>query len=124
MSNQNKTSLEVGDDVAASVQKTPNRVTLDSMKAKIKGVEFINPETIPHMTLAIVTLSNGFSLVGKSAPADPENFDVETGKKFAKEDAIRQMWPLEGYLLREQLSEPTDVERTDYGRKIEKPEEE
>ena len=101
---KNKTSLEIGDEVAAAAQKTPNRVTLDSMKAKIKGVEFINPKTIPHLTLAIVSLTNGFSLVGKSAPADPDNFDVEVGKKFAKEDAIRQMWPLEGYLLRENLS--------------------
>ena len=36
--------------------------------------------------------------------ADAENFDKELGKKFAYEDALRQMWPLEAYLLRERMS--------------------
>ena len=42
--------------------------------------------------------------MGKSAPADADNFDEALGEKFAREDAIRQMWVLEGYLLRERLS--------------------
>jgi hypothetical protein len=46
---------------------------------------------------------NGFAVVGKSAPADPSNYDEELGKRFAKEDCIRQLWQLEGYLLREKL---------------------
>ena len=101
----NKTSLEAHDEAAENVQKTANRVTLESMNAKILGVEFINPTTIPHMTIAVVSLVNGFSLIGKSAPADPENYDRALGQKFAQEDAMRQMWLLEGYLLRERLSE-------------------
>jgi hypothetical protein len=49
-------------------------------------------------------LDNGFVLVGKSAPADPGNFNEELGRNFAKDDALRQMWPLEGYLLCEKLT--------------------
>jgi len=49
-------------------------------------------------------MENGYAVVGKSAPADAENFDEDLGKKFAKEDAIRQLWALEGYALREKLS--------------------
>ncbi len=98
-------SLEAGDAAAASVQKTLNRVTLDGMKDKVSDTLFYNPTICPHMTIAIVKLMNGFVLVGKSAPADPKNFDVDLGAKFAMEDALRQMWPLEGYLLCEQLSE-------------------
>jgi len=97
-------SLEVGDRAAAAAQRTPNRVTLDSMIEKIESEEFLNPETIPHLTICVLRLKNGFSLVGTSAPADAGNFDADLGRKFAREDAIRQMWPLEGYLLRERLA--------------------
>jgi Phage protein (N4 Gp49/phage Sf6 gene 66) family len=51
----------------------------------------------------VMKLKNGFVLLGKSAPADPVNFDPEVGKKFAYDDGIRQMWQFEGYLLREKL---------------------
>jgi hypothetical protein len=52
----------------------------------------------------VLITDTGYALVGKSTPADAENFDEELGLKFAKEDAIRQMWPLEAYLLRERMT--------------------
>jgi Phage protein (N4 Gp49/phage Sf6 gene 66) family len=98
-----ESSLRVGDDEAAAVQKTKNRVALDAMLAKVTGEEYIWPESMPHMTICVLTVENGFALVGKSTPADPDNFDRELGRKFAREDAVRQMWPLEAYLLRERM---------------------
>lgn len=98
-------SLRISDEASKEVQKTPNRVTLDSMIAKIVTEDYIHPPTIPHMTICVITLANGFALVGKSAPADAENFNLELGRKFAKEDAIRQMWPLEAYALRERMTQ-------------------
>ena len=56
------------------------------------------------LTICVLTMRNGFTIIGKSAPASPENFDAEKGRTFAFEDAIEQLWPLEGYLLRHQLS--------------------
>ena len=97
-------SLRISDQESAAVQKTQHRVTLDSMLAKIKGEEYLHPASIPHMTICILLTDNGFALVGKSAPADADNYNEELGNKFAKEDALRQMWPLEAYLLRERLS--------------------
>jgi hypothetical protein len=97
-------SVAMTDDESKAVQKTEHRVTLDSMLAKIMHAEYIYPQTIPHLTICVLILDNGFAVVGKSAPADPENFNKELGVKFAKEDAIRQMWQLEGYALRERLS--------------------
>lgn len=97
-------SLRISDDASKAVQKTPNRISLDSMLAKVVSEEYINPPSIPHMTICVIVLENGFSLVGKTAPADPANFDAELGRRFAKEDAIRQMWPLEAYALRERLT--------------------
>lgn len=101
-------SLETSDAAAAAVQKTPNRVTLDYMKSRIKSVEYINPQGNPIMTIAVMYYGNGFVLVGHSAPADPENFDAELGRKFAYEDALRQVWPLEGFALRERLHAAQD----------------
>jgi Phage protein (N4 Gp49/phage Sf6 gene 66) family len=92
-------SLEITDQQSAAVQKTPYRVTLESIKDKIERVDYINPEIAPQMTIALVKMCNGFIVVGKAAPADPANFNKELGEKFAYEDAIRQVWPLEGYAL-------------------------
>ena len=56
------------------------------------------------LTICLLVMRNGFVIIGKSAPASPENFDEEKGKRFAYEDAIKQLWPLEGYALRERLA--------------------
>ena len=40
-----------------------------------------------------------------SACASPENFDAEVGRKAARNHAVNQIWPLEGYLLKQRLSE-------------------
>ena len=55
-------------------------------------------------TVCALTLQNGYIVVGKSAPASPENFNAELGRKIAREDARRQIWALEGYRLRSQLA--------------------
>lgn len=80
-----------------------NTVTADSIEAKIAWVEYLNPESAPHMTLCIMGLKNGFVFVGQSCPADPANFDADLGRGYARADAVRQIWPMEGYLLRERL---------------------
>ena len=97
-------SLDETDAASAQVQKTLNRAELSKIKDKVEHVDFINPERHPHMTLCLVTMFNGFVLVGKSAPADPENYDKELGYRFSFEDALRQAWPLEAYLIRERLT--------------------
>ena len=97
--------LKATDDASKAVQKTPNRVTLDSLMQRIEQEEYIHPTTIPHMTICILLIENGFAVVGKSAPADPSNFNPQLGGQFAKEDAIKQLWGYEGYLLAEKLSE-------------------
>jgi hypothetical protein len=50
-------------------------------------------------------LPNGFQIAyGESACVDPNNFDFELGKKYAKERAMQnaenKLWELEGYLLK------------------------
>lgn len=108
-------SLEQEDAAAAAVATAP-RVTLDAMKAKIAGFNFFTvgdalralgqPSTPAHdlVTVCVMEMQNGFTLLGRSAPASPENFNAELGKNIAFDDCIRQLWPLEGYELRSRLA--------------------
>jgi hypothetical protein len=125
-------ALQATEDYSAARATAP-RVSLDSMTAKIAFAAFFTigaaihcmkeagppfdtglhiemepsdgsaPASLDLLTVCIVTMQNGFTVIGKSAPASAENFDAGKGRTFAYEDAIRQLWPLEGYALREQL---------------------
>jgi hypothetical protein len=68
----------------------------------------IGEEQLEVLTICILQVRNGFTVIGKAAPADPGNFDADLGKKFAYEDAVRQLWPLYGFALREELSRTTE----------------
>lgn len=108
-------SLEVTEALGARGATHP-RVTLDDIKDAISQENYINvgdavcrcgqDDTAPMhlMTLCLLTMRNGYLVVGKSAPASPENFDAEKGRIFAKEDAVRQLWPIMGYALRDRLA--------------------
>lgn len=68
------------------------------------------------LTVCALTLLNGFHVVGESAAASPANFDVELGRKIARDNARNKIWALEGYLLRSRLARsagPTLVGRDD-----------
>lgn len=81
----------------AAIAATPApKITLADIHGKIANVAY---HAHDHLTLCILTLKNGFFVVGKSAPVYPENYVREIGEKIAHEDAVRQIWQLEGYLL-------------------------
>lgn len=85
---------------------TAPRVTPASIDAKIISEEYYNfPGTT--VTVALLKLENGFSVVGESAAASPENFNEELGRNIAYDNARNKIWALEGYLLREKLSQET-----------------
>lgn len=77
-------------------------VTLEDIKEKIKGESYL---VLPdgRSTLCMLTLENGYTIKGVSACVDAANFNMDIGRKIAYEDAIRQIWPLEGYLLAEAM---------------------
>jgi len=57
------------------------------------------------VTVCCLKLKNGFTVVGESAAVSQENFDVEIGRKVARENARNKIWALEGYLLKQKLFE-------------------
>lgn len=63
------------------------------------------PDPLKLLTFCVLVLRNGFTVTGESACASPENFDAEIGRKIARENAVNKIWMLEGYLLKQKLSE-------------------
>ena len=62
------------------------------------------PEHLERVTICVLTLRNGYTIVGTSACASPENFDATIGRKIARQNATQQIWPLLGYVLRSVLN--------------------
>ncbi len=70
-----------------------------------EGDLIVPPEQLDLLTFCVIILKNGFTVTGESACVSPENFDPEIGRKVARKNAIEKIWPLEGYLLKQKLSE-------------------
>jgi hypothetical protein len=121
-------SLEQSDKEVAAVATHP-RVTLQDIKDSIAWTTYIQDnalfqvlghasidwnngepptsiavEALKLLTICLVVTKTGFTILGKSAPASPENFNAELGRKLAYEDCIRQLWPLMGFALKERLA--------------------
>lgn len=78
------------------------RIAPAKIDAVIVGEDYhVFPGTT--LTVCCLKLLNGFTVTGESAAASPENFNVEIGRKIARENARAKIWALEGYLLREKL---------------------
>lgn len=77
-------------------------VTLDYMMSKITKTEYtLLPETTT--TICQLFINNGYVILGTSACVDKNKYNKMLGEKYAYEDALNKMWPLEGYLLAEEL---------------------
>jgi hypothetical protein len=87
-----------------------NIITRESILAKIVKETYI---MIPGTTKTICSLDlqNGYNVTGESACVDPDNFNEEIGNHWAKEDAIKKIWVLEGYLLKEKLFQESVLNR-------------
>jgi len=115
-------SLADSDKAAAAVSTGAPRVTLDQIKAAIdaeyiftaeKAIDAMSErDPMPYvqggplsiLTICILVMSNGFTIIGKSAPASPENFNAEYGANAARDDAMRQAWGFMGFSLRDRLA--------------------
>ena len=79
------------------------RITPDHIDAQIVSEQFyVFPGTA--LTICALTLKNGFQVVGESACASLENYDLEVGRAISRNNARNKIWVLEGYLLRSQLA--------------------
>tara|TARA_R110000851_G_scaffold95639_5_gene207745 strand:- start:1733 stop:2035 length:303 start_codon:yes stop_codon:yes gene_type:complete len=80
------------------------RLTPELINDTINSVEYYVFEKT-CLTVCCMTLRNGYTVTGESACASPSNFDAAIGQKIAFEQARNKIWGLEGYLLKQKLSE-------------------
>ena len=83
---------------------TAPRITPEHLETVIVSEQYyVFPNTT--FTACLLTLVNGYTVLGESACASPENFNADLGRKIARDNAKNKIWALEGYLLRTKLSE-------------------
>lgn len=74
----------------------------DIIDAIVKDEYVVLPDG--RTTICLLYLDNGYTVRGEASCVDAANFNSEIGKKFAREDAERKVWPLLGFRLADQLS--------------------
>lgn len=107
-------------EIQAKADKGP-RVTPAALKAEIVSAHFFTagqgwsavnfgdrnpPVALNLLTFCVLILRNGFTVHGVSACASPENYNKEIGERIARENAEREIWPLLGFRLRDELARP------------------
>lgn len=96
------TDLEIEKEIQDKGLTAP-RVTPEHLEEVIASEQYyVFPNTT--FTACLLTLRNGYTVIGESACASPENFNIEVGRKIARTNAKNKIWALEGYLLRDKLS--------------------
>jgi len=96
------TSINIEKEIVKKGLTAP-RITPDDIESAIAMEQYhVFPDST--FTVCLLTLQNGFNVIGESACASPENFDADIGRKIARENAKNKIWALEGYLLKEKLS--------------------
>ena len=111
-------SLALTDTQSAAVAVAP-RVSLANIEAAIGTTHYftghqavvmtgapgipVHPD-LRTLTICLIVMKNGFTVIGKAAPASPENFNADLGRKYAYEDGVRQLWPHMGFALRDRLA--------------------
>lgn len=104
---KNATALEGLEKEIVEKGLTAPRVTLQSLKDKIKDVEYVKHVTKSGKILrwCILTMQNSFSVTGEpSAAVSAENDNEEIGQKIAYDNAFDRLWALEGYQLATELN--------------------
>ena len=115
-------------EIQAKADKGP-RVTPADIEAEIVSVHYftaadgarmspdgnwpihnLNTGSLGLLTFCALVLRNGFTVYGASACASPENFNAEIGRRIARENAEREIWPLLGFRLRDELTRPALTE--------------
>ena len=82
------------------------KITKDQVVAAIAKADYHHFDGTTQ-TVCCLTMTNGFTVVGSSACADPANFDAQLGRDLAYDDAVDQVWHLLGFRLRENLYQQT-----------------
>ena len=93
---------ELEEEIKAKGLNAP-RLTPDIIDSLIKEKAF--HKLTSKLTICVITLQNGFELIGESSCVDPANYDKKIGEDIAFNNARDKIWPLAGYALKQKLYE-------------------
>lgn len=97
------TELEIEQEIQSKGLNAPRLSPTDIDDVIVGEDYYVFPNTT--FTVCLLTLLNGFKVSGESSAISLENFDVEIGRKIAKDNARDKLWMLEGYLLKQKIFE-------------------
>ena len=84
------------------VEQHRTAVSLSDITNRIARTEYtVLPDTTT--TICQLHMVNGYVIIGMSACVDKSKYNQALGEKYSYEDAINKAWPLEGYLLAEEI---------------------
>jgi Phage protein (N4 Gp49/phage Sf6 gene 66) family len=72
--------------------------TMADIEARVVAAEYVKRDT---KTLCFLTLDNGWSQTGESDCVNVDDYIAELGADVAYADAIDKLWPLLGFLEKE-----------------------
>lgn len=67
------------------------------------------PNDLEVLTFCVLVLQNGFTVVGQSACAVPENYKRDIGERIARENAEKKIWELLGFNLKSEQKKEADL---------------
>ena len=100
-------------DIEANIASEHYFAAADGARMSPDGnwpIHSLNTGSLGLLTFCVLVLRNGFTVHGVSACASPENFNAEIGRRIARENAEREIWPLLGFRLRDELARPALTE--------------
>lgn len=81
---------------------TKYHVTPDLIESKIKSETYTRLPS-GKTTVCELVLENGYSVIGTSSMVDPDGYNELVAKLRSKDDAVKKIWELEGYLLQQSI---------------------
>ncbi|KEP68786.1 hypothetical protein DL1_08525 [Thioclava dalianensis] len=84
------------------------KITPEDIEALIVDEDYLHHPG-STLTICVLTLANGFNVIGESACLNPEDYNEEIGHKIARDNAFSKIWALEGYRRKWFENGPTSV---------------
>lgn len=83
------------------------KLTEIDIKRVIKNIEHfkIGKKTV----ICLITLENGFEIVGTASCIDVNNFEYDTGKELSYRDAENKIWAYEGYMAQYKFIKENEI---------------
>lgn len=94
------------DDITANILSVHYFTAYEGANAKLMPVDageshsMLSEQSLKLLTICVLVLKNGFTVIGSSYCDDPKNFNSEMGRNVAYDDAVESVWPLMGYKLK------------------------